>query len=82
MAGGQRHISVGPRDGYHFDLEPPEETRMFTGAGQVLQPTGNVGAHVCLCMCVHVRACACMCVLVGACVCMCGHVLVGAKGTE
>lgn len=35
MAGGQRHISVRPTDGYHLGLEQPEEARMFTGAGQI-----------------------------------------------
>lgn len=35
-------------------------TRMFTGAGQVLQPTGNMWASVCVCVCVRAYTCACL----------------------
>lgn len=41
MAGGQRHICMGPMDGYHLGLEQPEETRMFTGAGQIYNQLGK-----------------------------------------
>lgn len=42
MARGQRLTSLlSPRSGYHLGLEQPKETRLFVGAGEGLQPTGN-----------------------------------------